>query len=374
MIRCRRDRSLVLLPPEPGYGLRSLSPVRFSAAPGKNPAPPAGTARGPSDGGSEAASHSLPRDRGPLTPMAGQTHPLSAHLMTMDNLFDPLGTPPQAGGGVHRWIFVSARKLARFGVTPEEAYRLIRKAVASCGRPVPDREIWDAIGGAGGPSPDFPGASKWPKSDPLAIEAIARENPAALERLYQASRHHDLRAGHPARFVASLMERLFPGNPVICTGEGIETMACHRLRDCADHLHLNQYVVPSPMRGFTGITLTGRTSRRCLDNTGPRRFLVIEFDTGSIQQQAALHLHLALRYPLTLVVHSGGKSLHGWYFVEGTPDLDVENFMRYAVGLGADPHTWTACQPVRMPGGLRSGAVPVLQTVLFYNPTYDSPR
>ena len=44
--------------------------------------------------------------------------------------------------------------------------------------------------------------------------------------------------------------------------------------------------------------------------------------------------------------------------------------MRYAVSLGADPATWTRCQFVRMPDGLRprAGAWPVRQQVFHFNP------
>ena len=67
-----------------------------------------------------------------------------------------------------------------------------------------------------------------------------------------------------------------------------------------------------------------------------------------------------------LVVHSGGKSLHGWFYCAGQPEEELRKFMRYAVSLGADPATWTRCQLVRLPGGLRDNGQ--RQTVLFCNP------
>jgi hypothetical protein len=44
--------------------------------------------------------------------------------------------------------------------------------------------------------------------------------------------------------------------------------------------------------------------------------------------------------------------------------------MRYAVMLGADPATWTRCQFVRMPNGLRRRpkAFGVRQPVFYFNP------
>ena len=114
-----------------------------------------------------------------------------------------------------------------------------------------------------------------------------------------------------------------------------------------------QFIVPSPMLRKIGRAKDGHVSSRTLENTGPRRYLVVEFDKGALDQQAALLLNLASHAPLALVVHSGGKSLHGWFYCAGQSEEELRKFMRYAVNLGADPATWTRCQLVRLPGGLR---------------------
>lgn len=68
-------------------------------------------------------------------------------------------------------------------------------------------------------------------------------------------------------------------------------------------------------------------------------------------------MHLAqVPAPLVLVVFSGNKSLHAWFYCDGESE-DVEsalhNFMRYAAMLGADTATYTRSQFVRMPGAVR---------------------
>ena len=77
-------------------------------------------------------------------------------------------------------------------------------------------------------------------------------------------------------------------------------------------------------------------------------------------------MHLAERAPLALAVHSGSKSLHGWFYCVGQSEERLRDFMRYAVMLGADPATWTRCQFVRMPDGMRDNGK--RQTVYFFNP------
>ena len=119
-------------------------------------------------------------------------------------------------------------------------------------------------------------------------------------------------------------------------------------------------------RTQTGRTQDGKESEHTLENTGPRRFLVIEQDQGTIDEQAAILLHLAERRPMALAVHSGSKSLHGWLFCQGRSEERLQEFMRYAVTLGADRAMWTRSQFVRMPDGTREGGN--RQTVYFFNP------
>ena len=106
-------------------------------------------------------------------------------------------------------------------------------------------------------------------------------------------------------------------------------------------------------------------SAHTLDNTGARRFLICEFDTGTADEHATLLLHLGTFAPLVCAVHSGGKSLHGWFYVHGQPEAKIEKFFRYAVSLGADRATWTRSQFVRMPDGTRDNGNQ--QTVFFTN-------
>jgi hypothetical protein len=102
-----------------------------------------------------------------------------------------------------------------------------------------------------------------------------------------------------------------------------------------------------------------------LSNTGPRRFLICEFDTGTPDEHAALLMHLGTFAPIVCAVHSGNKSLHGWFYVQSQPEDEVNRFFRYAVSLGADRASWTRSQFVRMPDGTRQNGKQ--QTVFYLN-------
>ena len=56
-----------------------------------------------------------------------------------------LASCPNAGSGVHRWIYYVAGKLNPHFPDKDELERLLEEATANCGREVPAREIEDAV-------------------------------------------------------------------------------------------------------------------------------------------------------------------------------------------------------------------------------------
>lgn len=126
------------------------------------------------------------------------------------------------------------------------------------------------------------------------------------------------------------------------------------------HKH-SQFIVPQVASAKNGTTSTGEPSKRCNDMfREPRRYVVIEMDPKGDSDplkdkaiQAKILARLSEALPMPMIVDSGGKSLHGWFFVEGLADQVVEDFMRLGQMLGCDPAVFTKCQWVRLPGGRR---------------------
>lgn len=287
-------------------------------------------------------------------------------------LRDALASPPRAGEGVHGWLFSQARQLIPH-MPEEEIIELLGRCVADCGRPVPRREIEEAVRDAhrcawrpskesGAPPP--PAQRKWPEVNHDQRRAIIHDG-CGLVDLWEMS---------PARFdddrqhTSEIIERLFPSDEaLLCCGQSKSVFDTKRRREWRNlELERSQFVVPSAMSSVTGLTQDGKESKHALSNTGSRRFLVVEFDTGLIDGHAALLHHLRQWGPLVLGVHSGGKSLHGWFFVGGQDEAKVLKFFRYACSLGADPRMWTRSQFSRMPGGTRDNGE--RQSVFFFNP------
>jgi hypothetical protein len=279
-----------------------------------------------------------------------------------------LASPPRAGDGVHNWLFRIARNLHSH-LPAVEIVRFLESQVATCGRQVPRSEIVAAVQNSigcawrpnGAPAAVRP-AAKWPAINQEQREAIIRDG-VGLADLWELS---PARIENNATHAEEIIDRLFPENPLLCCGQSNSVFDTKPRAEWCGQLAELQFIVPSPMAVPSGLTKDGHESKHTLANTGDRRFLVVEFDTGTPDDHAALLLHLAAYAPLALAVHSGGKSLHGWFYCAAQPEEKVLRFFRYAVSLGADRATWTPCQFVRMPDGTRNTGK--RQTVFFFNP------
>jgi hypothetical protein len=277
---------------------------------------------------------------------------------------DIVANPPRSGEGFHLWLFRAALALRKCSRTEDEIYAVLENAAATCGRHVQQREIQEAIRNsyATGLRPATLRRRSWPAINHEQREAIVTHGPGLV----------DLRETSPVRFednaahTEQIIDALFPDNPLLCCAATKATAQTAKREEWRGRMSGLQLIVPNPMAALTGLNQSGEVSHRCLTNTGARRFLVVEFDAGTTDEHAALLLHLAERAPLAIAVFSGSKSLHGWFYCTGVVEEKISRFFGYAVSLGADRATWTRCQLVRMPDGLRDNGQ--RQTVFFFNP------
>jgi hypothetical protein len=267
----------------------------------------------------------------------------------------------------------AAIALRRCGRTDQEMTDTLRAATIS--EPVRPGEIEDAVTRSidcmthnGVANSHHSSASKWPDPDSALRSKVVAAVDVTVAALWEASPiHFDDDTPH----TNEILPVLFPGDPLLCVACKLEHAITRPLSQLKNGLLAwQQFVVPSPMTAPTGTTKAGRESERSLSNTGPRRYLVVEQDSGEPDDQAAIISHLSDYAPLVLVVHSGGKSLHAWFACQNQPESTVLRFFAYACRLGADPATWTRCQLVRMPDGTRrlSGGGFARQSILFWNP------
>jgi hypothetical protein len=278
---------------------------------------------------------------------------------------DLLATPPKRGEGLNLWLYKVARFLHPYR-SPADILQLL--AAVTVGEPVKPGEIERAVKNSAatawkpGKHATLTHAPAWPPVNTEQREAIIASG-VGLVDLWEAS---------PVRFedneshAEEVIDALFPGDPLLCVGQSDWRFATRRRESWCGRLERMQLIVPSPMSREMGRTKEGKESEHSLDNTGARRFLVVEQDGGNLDEQSAILLHLAEGAPLALAVHSGSKSIHGWFYCAGQSEERLRAFMRAAVAVGADRATWTRSQFVRMPGGTRDNGK--RQTVYFFNP------
>jgi hypothetical protein len=257
------------------------------------------------------------------------------------------------------------------GLTPDSAAQELENRMTR--RPNSRNEIEDAVRKAFDAQRviwhsqrNWQAPAKWPEANAEQIEAVAASGLGVAD-LWEAS---PIRFADDEPHAAEILERLFPGDPWLCAGSKYQFFT-QRLSLFKGAAYAFEQIIPSPMLSKYGKTKDGKLSQRTLDATGPRRFLVVEGDKINgidipKDTQAAVLLHLAERAPLSLVVDSGGKSLHGWFFVAGKTDEQIAPFFRRACALGADKGLWLRSQFVRMPDGTRANGN--RQHILFFNP------
>jgi hypothetical protein len=279
---------------------------------------------------------------------------------------DILSAVPKSGEGFHNWLFRAARALWKCGRSEYDIRAVLENAAANCGRFVPQREIDQAVMNSEVSAlQPFPGQyHAWPECNDEQRRAVIAETGCELMDLWESS---PIRFSDKRSHTEEIVDVLFPSNPLLCCGKTQAEFDTKPRSKWRGELPQQQFIVPSPMNKWLGQTKEGKESAHSLEATGPRWFLVIEQDRGSIDEQVAVLWHLASRAPLALAVHSGGKSIHGWFYCQGQDEEKVlRPFMRLAVSLGACHSTWTKSQFVRMPDGKRGDGA--RQNVYYFRP------
>lgn len=284
-------------------------------------------------------------------------------------LLEKAASPPLQGAGLHQWVFECTRALKRYMPDDEAVAYMLAKSPPG-GRNL-EREIREAVrnvqtdeallaqilsGETRPAAAEEPPRPRFPESSPGLIASIRRVPVEALADMSPS----------PFPGTEEALQRLFPGDPLICLGAAPWACAVRKLSSWAGQAAGYPFMVPSAMTAVSGRTVDGRNSPRCLANTGPRMYQVVEFDDREgFDSQAGRIVRLMELLRPTLVLHSGGKSLHAWFPAFHLSAEEQVKFFSAAATLGADTATWSRCQLVRVPGGTRAPGV--AQTCFYFD-------
>jgi len=132
------------------------------------------------------------------------------------------------------------------------------------------------------------------------------------------------------------------------------------------------HIIPNPMTGDFAITGNGTESRRCEGTVADLRYAVCEMDGVPLNQQVAFWNKAIKKLPVAAVIHSGGKSLHGWIKVDCGTDTekwekDVKGWLfgQFGKMYGFDMACSNRARLSRMPGHLRDNRS--RQVLLYLN-------
>jgi hypothetical protein len=283
--------------------------------------------------------------------------------------------PPPPDTGIHSAVMRNARRLLNAGFTQESAVHALEQWANfyPFRRPVTAKEISEAISkayrtpsqGLFAKAPlNLPCSPKWPAPNPEKRAKLIDED-FHLVTLWEKSPYTHSSNGAP--LTKLILDRLFPDNPLLCLGWDARKFDTRPLREWEKPEQL-QFVVPSPMSARTGRKKDGSgESAHTLANTGPKRFLVVDFDDrAGLDVHAGAAWYLGTLLPLALVVWTGGKGLHAWFYVAGKSDEELRPFFSLACEFGGDSRLWLRSQFARVPDGIRDNGE--TQTAFYFNP------
>ena len=151
----------------------------------------------------------------------------------------------------------------------------------------------------------------------------------------------------------AMLSLLYGGDPYLCIGRLCHDFATRKLSEWRQlDLTNHERLCPNPFNAPFFTKPDGSTSFKCNELVSHRKFIVIEFDDATLDQQATRIGWLSNRFPLCLCLFSGSKSLHGYFRADHASLPRLRLFFEQALSLGADRMMWTKSQFSRLPGGL----------------------
>jgi hypothetical protein len=287
-----------------------------------------------------------------------------ATLLPFSPKIDALLAAPPHSGGTHRWMAQVASGVRR-SCSRTDAFNFLRfccdRFVSH--RSIPDREIEAAVSLAydtpGGCQAKRGPMADWPEKNDGTIDMVILKTEAMFDPAVDTGI-----TAHEA------LSTVFGMGELVCAGWRCETAVVAVVERWVLRASTAQFICVNPMKGLKGVTRTGKPSARCQDNVAIRRWVVAEFDDPNRTKadQARVITALAKGMPLRMVVDSGGKSLHAWFYVEGVENNKLAQWFWLACILGADRTRWDPCGWLRMPGGMRrrDGQAPVKQKIVYF--------
>lgn len=289
---------------------------------------------------------------------------------------------PGTGRGSHAYLLTCANHARWERVTDEQAFTMIRAAIPAGLKTISDSEIWDAIEKA------YEDGSTIVARQPREAKPARRPTPrkpdfATFIAGYEDGTEGDLIGRSPAEVIGDHRDALsilsiYDSKAFLFVGDRCDTevRTVEEWVPILSRPGLPGYplIIPNPLSGKPGLTKAGTLSMRCDATVADFRFAIAEFDGRPESEQVAFWLAAIDRgLPVAAVIHSGGKSIHGWLAVNCADQADWEAsveqrlFPEILVPMGCDPACRNESRLSRLPGHFREDKQR-LQRLLYLNP------
>jgi len=314
--------------------------------------------------------------------------------MKRDRFEAALANIPETGGGCHLAMMGAANCGVFAGLTDDEIFGGIKSAITG-NRKVPNGEISATIAKARRDNgsvaenqpkekrtykpryrhspvkPLFNGAAEIARMKRKAVDLWGEFSFAELWELSPV-RLNDEQKYDPYLLFDVLYKQddyLFIGSQY---DKQVKTVA-EWIRD--DELLSNPFIIPNPLTGDQHKTDSGKLSYRANSCVKDFKYAVVEFDEMTFDDQLAFWLTTTL--PVCTIIHSGGKSLHGWVKAEVSTadewDKEIkEKLFDYLTACGADKACKNPARLSRLPGHYRKEKEHY-QQLLYLSPNGEPP-
>lgn len=300
-------------------------------------------------------------------------------------------TPPN----FHHWCLPAARRCQQNGISAEGAFSLLRNRANEHSRLVSSHDISRDIRTAyGDPRDSVPTfhkepsrykatphltiqekvfllktSTRWPKCPPADLHKFIDQNFNVMRNVPDLP---------PAHILEVLYGNFRCMGYYLVFGKMYGDVTSHQVVLLDEVLNSGTVpegyplVVPNLATKPSGHTANGKPSTRSRDMfQDDRAYLVVESDIGEDEmdtQFALIHLTAAfLERDPALVMHSGNKSLHSWWRVDGLSEKQIINYFNFAAPA-IDRSTLATNQLVRVPNTNRqmTGSNPGRRQVALY--------
>jgi len=272
---------------------------------------------------------------------------------------DGLRSYPPRGSGLHQFIMGLACLGAIAELPPETVIQDMNASLAG----IKPNEASDAVKKAFATDRAFseyePIKAK-PTKKPKTIDDFINHTPRDPLELWEIS---PIPLEDPDNDALLLLETLYSDQEYLFIGDVFDSRVYRVGALKKANLASQPHIIPNPMTGKEGITDMGKASFRCENAVADARFAVCEMDDVPIEKQTAFWMEcIRIGIPVSAVIHSGRKSLHGWVRVDCGTDVEKWDelvrgwwFKEFGKKYGLD----TACQNrarlSRLPSHKREG-------------------